>query len=71
MSSFSFRRFQKPDPAGGNRSSYRIAVLAMSLGLLGLAAIVVAERSQRQALAAPAHAITNASSGGGNLVPVF
>src|SRR5262249_46656880 len=71
MRSFSFSRLRTSDPAGSKRWSYRAAVLAVSLGFLGLAAIVIAARSDREARAAPASAITNASSGGGNLVPVF
>jgi len=67
---FSFCRFRKSDPAAGNRWSHRVAVLAISLGLIALVAAVISDRMHREALAAPAEAIT-ASSGGGNLVPVF
>ena len=68
---FSFYRLRKSDPAGGNRWSYRVAVLAVSLGLFVLVAALVNERSHREALAAPAADLAGAYSGGGNLVPVF
>jgi hypothetical protein len=71
MPSFSFRELPTSTPVSDKRWSYRAAVLAVSLGLLGLAAIVIAERSQREALAAPAAGLANTNSGGGNLVPVF
>ena len=68
---YSFCRFRKADPAGGNRWSYRVAVLAVSVGLFALVAAVISERSHRDALAAPAADLAGAYSGGGNLVPVF
>ena len=68
---FAFCRFPKSDPTTSNRWSYRVAVLAVSLGLLALVAAVISERSHREALAAPAADLAGAYSGGGNLVPVF
>ena len=72
MPSFSLPDMRTSTPFSDKRWSYRAAVLAVSLGLFGLAALVIAERSQREALAAPAGSLANTySSGGGNLVPVF
>ena len=68
---FSFCRFPTSDVASGNPWSYRVAVLAVSLGLLALVAGVISERSHREALAAPAADLAGTYSGGGNLVPVF
>jgi len=58
-------RFGKP--AGGNRWSYCVAVLAV-VGLFALVAAVISQRSPDDAVAAPAAGV---HSGGGNLVPVF
>ena len=51
--------------------SYRLLVFGVSLGLFALAAgVATSERSHRDA-PVPTGGITNLSSGGGNLVPVF
>jgi hypothetical protein len=66
----SFCRFRTSDPAGGDRWSYCVAVLAV-VGWFAVSAAVISERSHRNAVAAPAADLAGAYSGGGNLVPVF
>jgi hypothetical protein len=70
MRSFAFWKFRTSEPAGVKRWSYRLIVVGVSVGLLGVAAGVASERSPRDA-PSPTTGIANAYSGGGNLVPAF
>jgi hypothetical protein len=71
MHSFEFWKFRTSEPAGAKKSSYRLIVVGVSVGLLAVAAgVATSERSHRE-VSSPATGIANAYSGVGNLVPVF